>query len=1125
MSNPKQILALERFDSYLEPTELLNNATTLAEYLSKQNPPFPVDQIKPTMSYLIETRELMESNDDSFKLQLAISFVHAYRISSSIIDEQPINEEDEIHIDRLFKLLNDVFSKWDQSTDDREEIVSLIQITNRIGLYRLAVGCGLDGEIFSTLIKIDMPESVDNIAILINHSERIPSKILSGMCDLITKNKNVELLLLKISPKQIEFIQGIRSNYPESPGYECIQVFEKAASILKIPPPDLFDYIQNDINIENEDDQTRLAAFDLLTKTFLEAPFNPSDHECISMLISRNVDRDPKIRVLAVKFGFEELLKINNYKKSIKPNSNQNDDDVIKSVIKTIENDVWDMAQKRSIDRSSAEVRCATLKGISHLDAKDIKIAEERISERIKDSNREVREIALRVMLKLYDAKPNKHEWLIDQVIELYQISNSKDIALYGFSKLMSNHSLIEVASNITNRKPLLDILKDTNELRANLPEMSKSPESKEIVSKHTDVKKVSKLLKKVPKSFFEQALDYKKRKQLGKKLKEKIGSDSHLLLGLYQPSPFVVDDLLSCKELDVVHDLGKIFTYELEDEIPNLIKRCNKTDLTILATFKHYELDDEDRQKILKALIPQITSKKRNLALIAFAHVYRKNKTNDQLLSKIKFDKKEFTDKIMFYGHFVDSSAYPGKIYDEINDNIDLIDEKTVKYALKIAITENSQRSINTLMHFRELYPDVSFKYYLLAAQNRECYSYITPEVFREFAYVMQYPKDAEVRSNAIKYLTKAMQSYLTPIHFLALFALSALDPEADNQKEAKLQLESAVKFRRYLMKNAKEFNSQITPETAIPYLVYILAHHKDFDADLKSSDLGSFSIYLKFFLTPICSTTNQFSYIIELCTYYSFLDDVEEDYTENNKKLYNIAISIVRELGQGKEWAKNPIMPEIGHSERYYKASEDPHKLKESMKHSGVYLKSPSRPVQIHRAGMTTNTPRRSKLPDFDSDESESEKKKGKTKKISKPIKSAPATPKRKSSAQPTKSTRKSSVSVSALSTPKRASTKSKKKTDIENNDNDNDEESSSKKSPARKKRAASAANSPTASPRKATKVATTKKSSSKPSAKSSAKTSTKSSAKSSAKASATSTPKRKQTKPPTKTKNAKK
>ena len=656
MSNPKQILELERFDTFLEPKALLNNIKNLATYLSKQKPPFQIDHIRQTMSYLIESKELMEYNDDSIKLQLAICFVQAYRISSFQQPiEQPIDQDSEKLIYRLFILLNNVFSNFGQNDKDQNEIVDLLQLTNKIGLYALAANCGLDEEIFTTLINIDNPNSIDNLAKLINESNRLPTKILIGMCDLIPTNENVELLLVKISDiKQKEFIQGIRSNLQSLSGVECIKVFEKAASALKMRPSELYSNIQ--VDIENEDDQTRAAAVALLTEEFTNISFNSQNQEYISNLVSRHKDANAKIRVTVIKFAFEELLKIKDYKYD----KNQNND-VIKSAIKAVTKNVWEMANER-IEDTQPEVRYAVLKGIYHLDPKDLKIDEKKILSCLKDKKSDVRMIALKVMMKLYDAKPDKFEWLIEPIIELYSIS--KENALYGFSILMSNHSLIEVATNMPNRKPLLEILKDTTELRLNLPQITDSKEAQNIVSqllkskgysKDVDVKKIIKLIKKAPKNFFTQALDYKKRKNLNKILKGKMDSDAHLLLGLYQPSPLDIDDLLDCKQLDVIHDLALIFTDQLEEEIPRLLERINKTDLTILAAFKNYDLDNDDREKILEALIPVIqnASKKKTLALKAFAKLYRKDEGYSKLLDKIKFDKKDFLDTVQKYIDF----------------------------------------------------------------------------------------------------------------------------------------------------------------------------------------------------------------------------------------------------------------------------------------------------------------------------------------------------------------------------------------------------------------------------------------------------------------------------------------
>ena len=953
MNQAKDILSLERFDTYLDQDELLKNVTNLANYLSKQDSPFPVDQIKPTMTYIIEIEELMGAKSEELQIELAKCFIHAFRIS---VPSYPFDESANKFIYRIFILLNNVAKQY-KNPEQKDVIIELLKIADQIDLYALAKDAGVGHDIYLNLIKIDAPEAIENLAKYVNVSERILPPILAEMYEKIFSNKNVKALILKLNNlKQTEFIQGIRSSIQNISGPERIKIYAEVSKILNVSADVLFNYVQ--IDISNDDDSTRQAAVKLLTDKFLEIEFDTNNQTCILTLIDRHKDREPKIRVIAVNFAFSTVLKIKELKK--RKDGSSVSSDIFNATTENIINEVWSMAEERITDKAS-EVRLAVMKGINHLDAKDIKLDPKIISYRLKDkTSADIRVVALKVMLKLYDSSSKGFEWLIEQVIELYPYS--KDVALYGFATLVSHHSLIEVAENLNNRKPLLDILRDTNEFRTYLPLYEKDKEFKEIISKHIDLKLLNKILKKAPKGFIDNALDPKKRKHINKVLKNKLdGSSARLIMGLYQPSPINVEEILECKDLDVVHDLSKIFADEFEVEISSIIKRLNKTDLTILAEMKKVDFNKTTRSNILKALLPLITNSgskksvkdKKILALKAFARLYSSEKGNEGFLAKIKFAKGKFSDKLKFFGHFTDSHTYTKELYKEIENRVKEINSETVKFALRIISTEESQRTVDVHFKLINTEPALTFKSYLLCAHS--CFSYISPEIFRSFAYVMQH-ENSKIRKEVITNLSNALRIPSTPIQFLALFALSATDPSPQNVNEAKKQLESAIQWRRQILKKIKEYRTQIAPETALPYLINILSHHKNFDEDLP--ELATFSIYLKFFLTPLCENKN-YSTIYEIFNNYSMLDDVEEEYTDKMVKLCNLGMVIVKELGQGKEWdnSNNNEDHPFEFSSRYFKQpANDRERIKQIMKQSGIEnLKSPTRPKNLLRAGMS--------------------------------------------------------------------------------------------------------------------------------------------------------------------------
>jgi hypothetical protein len=76
-----RVLALERFDPFLEVPELIKHPTALADSLSDPPPTLTVSAIQPTMAYLLDTEELMETGDHSLQFQLSRAFIPALAFS------------------------------------------------------------------------------------------------------------------------------------------------------------------------------------------------------------------------------------------------------------------------------------------------------------------------------------------------------------------------------------------------------------------------------------------------------------------------------------------------------------------------------------------------------------------------------------------------------------------------------------------------------------------------------------------------------------------------------------------------------------------------------------------------------------------------------------------------------------------------------------------------------------------------------------------------------------------------------------------------------------------------------------------------------------------------------------
>jgi sister-chromatid-cohesion protein PDS5 len=585
-------------------------------------------------------------------------------------------------------------------------------------------------------------------------------------------------------------------------------------------------------------------------------------------------------------------------------------------------------------------------------------------------------------MLHLYGSDPEGFEWIVDSIISLYPAI--RDISLYGFSRVIPKCSLLAVAERLRDRAPLLALLKDTNEFRTYFPLIRRDDAARAKLARHVDLKLLNKVVKRAPKNFFKKALVVKHRRALYKELKALHTSEiARLVLGLYQPSPLNARELLASKNYPVVAELSKIFADDFETEIPQLLAQLDKTALVILANMRSVDLDDETRGQVLGALLPIAASgKRREVGLKAFARLYRP--PFHHLLADLRFTKAETKLKIAFYARI---RVLPPRLLSTFAGSIAGFDGKTVKNALRLAALAPDERTLTIYLAALDAHPALAFEAYLAIAAA--CAQWNTPAVFRSFAGVMQH-SDAEVRKTAIGALAAALRLNTTPIQFLALFALSATDPVDENQAEARRQLEHAIGFRRQIISQLPEPNPAVEPESAIPFVVHLLAHHENFDEDLP--ELPTFALYLRFFLAPLCADRTDFGRILGIFLSLSLLEDIEEDFTEKLVRLCDLASAIVKELGGGRNWNFSED-PEFEFSARYFKPADGRERiqrlLKQRQRDEPRSPKLESRPVL--RAGMSpaTKSPRvrRAVLSD---DEDEWERKRGK---------SAPATPMRRS------------------------------------------------------------------------------------------------------------------------------
>lgn len=931
MQASKDLLDLDRFDTYLEPEVLVNNAKELADYLSQPNVKVPIESMQPTMSYLIGTNEIM--NTDNVELQLHISrcFVHAFKITVP----QPAIEQRSIRF--LGKLFHLVLNALTSEEVDNEMKENLMYVANDIGFFVLSDEPATINEIFERLIDTKIKGSVEAISSMLNAQTRFPPTIIEKMATTLLKNKNVGQVLAKLEKiKQTEFIQGIHNYISDAKVFDC---YRKISKILKLSPEVLFPYFE--VDIINDDNELRTGAIELAIRILTDNDYITDLYPKYVDIINRHIDRLPKIRSSVCTFMFEVLKKLDS-----------DTVDISKSARKSIVNTIWENLKIRMVETSN-EVRVTVMTNLLKMDIEDIKIDFKYIAERLRDKSAEVRIPCMKLLLSCYEAKPKKFLWLFDSLISLYP--TVKDISLFGFSTIMYKHTLLEVMDNLTDRKPLIKMLNDTKEFRELLPNYKdKSTQSR--LSSYMDVNQLKVMMKSLPKNFIQTAINPSKRKAAYKSAKKALKNDDdvRLLFGYYQPSPIDTSAVLECDDLTVVKELATIYADDFDVEMKKMSKRLNSTDLTVLARMRKADIDTGDRQAALKAISKIVTGKNRKLALKAFAAIYREE--DKKLLSSITFKKNDIMTKIEFYARLGNPEIIPEDLFDYVSNKINTFDEDGVKWGLRLVSYEKSQRTIQIHQDILETYPIQALTSYLNCVVD--CYEYNTPEVYRKFSEVIQNP-EADVRLKAVRVLNTALSQPKTPINYLAYFVLSATDPEEENRTEAKKYLDAQISFRRNVLKKHKQGKyPHLEPESSLPYMINILSHHPDYEQD--GNDYPTFASYLRFYMTAICKDTSDFSTILNMFVQLRFMDDIEEEYTDAMINLCDMASIIVKELGGKRNW-DTTLDRNFEFSTRYFKPSSDRHRAKDMLKTMNELTKSPKIKTSVLRAGMSpSRTPK---------------------------------------------------------------------------------------------------------------------------------------------------------------------
>ncbi|RDD42452.1 Sister chromatid cohesion protein PDS5-like protein B-B, partial [Trichoplax sp. H2] len=171
--------------------------------------------------------------------------------------------------------------------------------------------------------------------------------------------------------------------------------------------------------------------------------------------------------------------------------------------------------------------------------------------------------------------------------------------------------------------------------------------------------------------------------------------------------------------------------------------------------------------------------------------------------------------------------------------------------------------------------------------AQNVNYASLIDSELYALITWTMQ-DDCREVKKTFCRKLHKYLQTLKLGSDYVALLAFGSSDGQISDL--CKQVLQKNVHLRREFMLRHKSVSVAITPEYATFYLIYLLAHHPDFDPDQHSS-LKMVEKHLWFYLDAVLSQAEHYSYIKQLVESIKLAKDASNlDNVSMNRKIYTV-------------------------------------------------------------------------------------------------------------------------------------------------------------------------------------------------------------------------------------------
>lgn len=190
-----------------------------------------------------------------------------------------------------------------------------------------------------------------------------------------------------------------------------------------------------------------------------------------------------------------------------------------------------------------------------------------------------------------------------------------------------------------------------------------------------------------------------------------------------------------------------------------------------------------------------------------------------------------------------------------------------------------------------------------LRLAQVREIEALLEVEDFHLVAHTVRDPA-SEVREYIIQKLWAGVKHPTRlGLKWVAMLGLAALESDKKRIQRVRAFLANAIRVRRQAVGLVRQEDGRalfsILPEYALPYLIHLLAHRRDWDADVANKFHDS-SRVLIFFLEPIITHGDNFTFLVELLKFIKQTKDgIEPGQEERMRILCDIGALYIKQRG----------------------------------------------------------------------------------------------------------------------------------------------------------------------------------------------------------------------------------